>query len=95
MKILYPTNIVVISKIPKIPFYFKEHNTMSLEQYNQFMSDMLNQQQTLAKLRAELEEKEKRKCFSCRKFRYLACNCRNSIGEEERKIIPKISLKYW
>jgi len=62
---------------------------MSLEQYNQLMSDMLNQQQTLAKLRAELEEKEERKCFSCRKFKYLVCNCRNNIREEEGKIIPK------
>ena len=35
-------NIVVISKIPKTLFHFKGHNTMSLEQYNQLMSNILN-----------------------------------------------------
>jgi len=59
---------------------------MSLEQYNQLMSDMLNQWQTLTKLRAELEGRERKNCFSCRKFGHLVCN---SIGEEEGKLIPK------
>jgi len=53
------------------------------------MNNMLNQQQTLTKLRVELEGRKKRKCFSCKKFRHLACNCRNSIGEKEEKLIPK------
>jgi len=35
---------------------------MSLQQYNQLMSGMLNQRKALAKLRAELEEREERKC---------------------------------
>jgi len=51
------------------------------------MSNMLNQQQTLTKLRAELEEREKRKCFGCKGFRYLACNCRKwREVEKERPI---------
>ena len=62
---------------------------MSLKQYNSLMSSMLNQQQALAKLRAELEEREGRKYFSCRKFRYLACNYRNSVGKEKGKPISK------
>jgi len=53
------------------------------------MSSILNQWQVLTKLRVELKEKKKRKIFSCRKFRYLVHNCRNSIKEEKRKPIPK------
>ena len=66
---------------------------MSFKQYNFLMSSMLNQQWALTKLRAELEEREGRKCFSCRKFRYLACNYRNSIGEEKEKPISKNKFK--
>jgi len=62
---------------------------MSLKQYNSLMSSMLNQQQALAKLRAELEEREKKKYFSCRKFGHLAYNYRNSVREEKGKLIPK------
>jgi len=39
-----------------------EHNTMSLEQYNNIMSKMLNQRHALAKLRAELEGREGKLC---------------------------------
>jgi len=53
------------------------------------MSSMLNQQWALAKLRIKLEERERRKCFSCRKFGYLAYNCRNSIGKKKKKPISK------
>jgi len=53
------------------------------------MSSMLNQQWALAKLRIKLEEREGRKCFSCRKFGYLAYNCRNSIGKKKKKPISK------
>ena len=47
----------------QIFFFYKqithsEHNIMSLEQYNNLMSNMLNQRQALAKLRAELEGRE-------------------------------------
>jgi len=57
------------------------------------MSIMLNQWQTFTKLRAELEEKKRRKCFSCRKFGHLVHNCKNNIGEEERKPISKNKFK--
>jgi len=62
---------------------------MSLKQYNSLMSSMLNQQQALAKLRAELEGRERKKCLSFRKFRYLAYDCMNSVGEKKGKPIPK------
>ena len=61
---------------------------MFLEQYNQLMSDMLNQWQTLAKLRAELERREERKCFGCKGFGHLAHNCRNQKEMEKGKPIP-------
>jgi len=54
---------------------------------------MLNQWWALTKLRAELERKKGEKYFSCRKFRHLVCNCRNSVGEEKGKPIPKNKLE--
>jgi len=51
------------------------------------MSNLLNQKCTLAKLKAELEERRKRICWYCRKFRYLACNCRNKNKKEKGKSI--------
>jgi len=70
------------------PFSYKqiiypEYNTMSLEQYNNLMSDMLNQRHALAKLRAELEGREGKLCRRCGKFRHLAQNCRS--GKEQKK----------
>jgi len=60
-----------------------EHNTMSLDQYNKLMSDMLNERHALAKLRAELEGRERRLCRCCGRFRHLTWNCKK--GKEWRK----------
>jgi len=56
---------------------------MSLEVYNQLLSNMLNQRQALTKLRAELEGREGKLCRQCGKFRYLTRNCRSR--EESKK----------
>jgi len=56
---------------------------MSLEQYNNLMSNMLNQIWALTKLRAELEGKEGKLCRQCGKFRHLAQNYRSR--EEQKK----------
>ena len=66
---------------------------MSLEQYNQLMSDMLNQWQTLAKLRTKLERRKKRKCFGCKEFRHLAHNCRKWREVEKGRPIPHDKFK--
>ena len=60
-----------------------EHSTMSLDQYNQLMSDMLNKRHVLAKLRTELEGRKERLCKCCRRFRHLTQKCRS--GEEQKK----------
>ena len=62
---------------------------MSLDQYNSLMSSILNQQCTLIRLRAKLEKRNKRKCWSCEKFRHLAHNCRNKNEKEKRKLISR------
>jgi len=61
---------------------------MSLEQYNFLMGSMLNQWHALAKLRAEIEGKEERVCWRCRKFGYLAYNCRN-MKEAKGKLVSQ------
>jgi len=50
------------------------------------MSEMLNQWCTLAKLRIEIEKREKRVCWKYKRFRYLACNCRNRKEEMKEKL---------
>jgi len=45
---------------------------------------MLNQRQTLAKLRTELERRERRLCRQCGKFKHLVWNCRRE-GEQKKK----------
>ena len=62
---------------------------MSQTQYNSLMSNLLNQKHALAKLRAKLEEKKERECWSCKRFGHLAQNCRNEKEKEERGTAPK------
>jgi len=50
---------------------------------------MLNQKCALTKLRAELEERQRKLCYECKKFGYLACNCRNKKEEEKRTFVPQ------
>jgi len=59
---------------------------MSLEVYNQLISNMLNQRQALAKLRAEIEGREERICRRYGRFGHLAWKCK---GEEEKKKIVR------
>ena len=61
---------------------------MSLEQYNFLMGSMLNQQYVLAKLRAEIEGREGRVCWGCRRFEHLVCNYRN-MKEAKGKLVPQ------
>jgi len=61
---------------------------MSLEQYNSLMSRILNQQYALARLRAEIERKERRMCWGYKKFGHLVHNCRNKKEKAKRKPIP-------
>jgi len=59
---------------------------MFLEVYNNILSKMLNTRRALAKMRSELEEREGRKCWGCKRFGHLAKNCRIKGGRmEERK----------
>ena len=60
---------------------------MSQTQYNSLMSNLLNKKHALAKLKAELEGRRKRICWCCKRFRYLARNCRNKNKEEKGKSI--------
>jgi len=50
------------------------------------MGSMLNQQHALAKLRAEIERREGKVYWRCRKFGHLACNCRN-MREAKGKLV--------
>ena len=66
---------------------------MSLEQYNSLMSSMLNQQYTLTRLRAEIEEREERMYWKCRKFGYLIHNCRNKKEKTKGKLVLQNKFK--
>ena len=61
---------------------------MSQFQYDSFMNNLLNQKHALTKLRAELERKRGRICQCCKRFRHLACNCRNKKIKVKGKLIP-------
>jgi len=62
---------------------------MSLDQYNNLLSNMLKGKQALASLRAQLGERKERECWSCKKFGHLACNCRNRNQEKKGKSISQ------
>jgi len=61
---------------------------MSLDQYHNLMSNMLNQRHALAKLRAELEGREERLCRYCGRFGHVAQKFR-SRKEKMKKINPQ------
>jgi len=50
------------------------------------MSNMLNQQQTLTKLKVELEGRKEKKCFGCKGLGHLAHNCRNQKEIKKEKV---------
>jgi len=62
---------------------------MSQFQYNSLMSSLLNQKCTLSKLKAELERRKERMCWCCKKFGYLAHNCRNRNQKKKRKLVSQ------
>ena len=64
-----------------------EHNTMSLDQYNKLMSNMLNQRHALAKLKAELEGREGRICRKCGRFGHLVQKCRSEEEWKKEKVV--------
>jgi len=53
------------------------------------MSNLLKEKYALAKLRAELEERQEKLCYRCKKFRYLVHNCRNRREGEKKTLIPQ------
>jgi len=53
------------------------------------MSSMLNQKCALTKLRAELEERQGKLCYECKKFGHLACNCKNKKEKGKRTSVPQ------
>jgi len=61
---------------------------MSQTQYNALISNLLKEKRALAKLRAELEEKQRKLCRCCKKFGHLVRNCRNRRREEKGTVVP-------
>jgi len=53
------------------------------------MSSLLNEKHALTKLRAKLEERKRKLCQCYKKFRHLACNCKNKEREEKGTNIPQ------
>jgi len=58
---------------------------MSLEAYNNLISNIFNTRQVLTKTRSELEEREGQKCWECKRFGHIACHCQNKGGRIEEK----------
>ena len=56
---------------------------------NSLLSRMLNQWYALAKLRAEIEGREGRVCWGCKRFRHLACNYRNKRVKKKKKSVSQ------
>jgi len=50
------------------------------------MSDLLKEKHALASLRAKLEKKKKRECWSCKGFRHLAQKRRRRRGKQSPRI---------
>jgi len=57
------------------------------------MSNLLKEKCTLAKLRAELEGRQEKLYYGCKKFGHLACNCRNRREGEKKMLIPQNRFK--
>ena len=58
---------------------------MSQQQHNDLLSNMLKEKQVLALLRAQLEGRRERECWSYRKFRHLVYNYRTKKEEKKEK----------
>jgi len=66
---------------------------ISQTQYNQLISDLLNEKCALAKLRTELEGKRGKLCRCCKGFGHLTRNYRNKKKEEKETIISQNKFK--
>jgi len=62
---------------------------MSQTQYDLLRSNLLKEKHALAKLRAELEGRQRKMYFECKKFRHLAYNCRNKREGEKRTLVSQ------
>ena len=80
---------VYIARFNIISILLQKHSTMSLQQYNLLMSNLLNEKHTLAKLREKLEGRRGKLCRSYKGFGHLARNCRNRGGNKKGKVVPQ------
>jgi len=53
------------------------------------MSNLLKEKCALTKLRTELEGRQEKLCYGCKKFGYLVCNCRNRREGEKKTLISQ------